>query len=181
MSDKFQKRDLIGVASGFGQMLSNIPGDSSESESKPGPVQTTSTNGSTLWDWANWNIGEKIIVVCACVAVVSMLMKWVDVGFASANGFSQGTFLLLGVYVYPLLKIHKKAPIEMKWGYACGGVGIVLTLLYISSRSASFFGREVNLAGTGAYIFLLSCIGLCVGVFQYLKSVDDKSDLSIED
>lgn len=32
--------------------------------------------------WAEWNLGGKVIFVSACVALVSMLMKWVDGRFA---------------------------------------------------------------------------------------------------
>jgi len=46
------------------------------------------------FDWKNWNLGGKVIFVAACVATVSMLMKWVDVGIASQSGLSQGAFFV---------------------------------------------------------------------------------------
>lgn len=48
------------------------------------------------FDWQHWSLGGKIIFVAACFAILSMFMNWVDLGIVSANGLSQGVFLILG-------------------------------------------------------------------------------------
>ncbi len=119
------------------------------------------------FDWQNWNVGGKVIFVAACVATASMLMKWVDVGIASQSGLSQGVFLLLGLWVYPVLMLFKNKAIHRAWGLVCSIASVVFTLGYISSKSIELFGETVNAAATGAYLFLLASIALIVAIIKY--------------
>lgn len=117
-------------------------------------------------DWNKWNIGSRIIVVSVCIATASMFMTWVDVGIASANGLSQCAFVFLGIFVYPILMVLKDRPIRRIAGIACGAGGILLSMGYIASKEIELFGRSVNAASGGPYLFLLTCIALVVGVVQ---------------
>jgi len=128
------------------------------------------------FDWKNWNIGGKVIFVAACVATVSMLMKWVDVGIASRDGLSQGAFLFLGLWVYPVLMLFKNKAIHRVWGLACSIASVAFTLVYISSKSIEMFGTTVNAAATGAYLFLFASIALIVGVLKYKASISNKDN-----
>jgi hypothetical protein len=119
------------------------------------------------FDWKNWGIGGKTIFIAACVATVSMLIPWVDVGFASANGLSQCTFFFLGLFIYPVLMLLKNRSINLIGGIVCGGSGILLALGYIASKEIDFFGHSVNAAAGGPYAFLLCCVALIVGVVKY--------------
>lgn len=119
------------------------------------------------YDWENWNFGGRIIFVAACAAIMSIVMKWVDIGIASQTGFSQGTFLLLGLWVYPVLMIFKNKVIEKSWGLACSIISVVGTLGYISSKSIDLFGETVNVAANGAWLFLIASVALVVGVVKY--------------
>ena len=119
--------------------------------------------------WDEWNIGGKIIFTSACVAIISFLFAWVDIGLVSQNGISQGTFLLGALYVYPVLKLLKNQSIERKWGIACGVASIVLTIIYISSKSVSMFGKSINASGSGAFLFLLASIALIIGILKYSR------------
>jgi hypothetical protein len=123
-------------------------------------------------DWANWNVGAKIIFVAACVATLSMFMDWVSIGFASQSGLTQGTFLLLGLWVYPVLMLLKAQPIRRSWGIALSCSSFVLTGIYISSKSIEVFGKTINAAASGAWLFLLVSIALAVGVVQYVPKKD---------
>ena len=117
--------------------------------------------------WQKWNLGGKLIFVAACVATVSMFMKWIDVGFASRSGWSYGAFLFLGFWIYPVLMLLKNKEINRIGGLVCSIGSAVVTLLFILSQSEEFFGKTVNVTGTGAYIFLLASIALLVGVIKY--------------
>ena len=119
------------------------------------------------FDWKNWNIGAKIIFITACISTLSMLMKWVDIGIASQTGLSQGAFLFLGLYVYPVLMIFKNKSISRFFGLICAIVAVVCVLGYINSKSIELFGETANAAATGAYLFLLASIGLIVGIVKY--------------
>lgn len=128
------------------------------------------------FDWKNWNLGGKVIFVAACVATVSMLMKWVAVGFASQSGLSQGAFLFLGLWVYPVLMLFKNKKIHRVWGLACSIVSVAITIGYISSKSIEMLGETVNAAATGAYLFLLASIALIVGIVKYAPVVIDEEN-----
>jgi len=125
-----------------------------------------SASSSLKFDWKNWDIG-----VTSCVAAASMLIAWVDIGLASANGLSQGTFLFLGVFVYPLIMLLKSQAIHVIGGIVCGAIGIVCSLVYIASCQFEIFGHSGNAASGGPYIFLLACVALIVGVVKYKPAV----------
>lgn len=121
-------------------------------------------------DWNNWSIGGRIIFVTSCVSVLSMFMPWMDIGIASQTGLSQGTVLLLGLYVYPVLMLLKKGPLNRLAGLACAVVAVVCSLVYIKSQTISFFGTSTNVAASGAYLFLIASGAFIVGVFKYQSS-----------
>ena len=118
-------------------------------------------------DWKNWNLGGKIIFIAGCVATVSMLMKWVDVGIASQTGLSQGAFLFLGLWVYPLLMLFKNKSIIKLWGLGCSIASVIITIVYISSKSVELFDQTINAAANGAWLFLFASIALGVGILKY--------------
>ncbi len=130
-----------------------------------------SEKSTVSFDWNNWDIWGKTIFVSACIAAASMLMTWVDVGLASANGFSQCAFLFWGVFVFPLLMLLKKRPIHLVGGIVCGALGIVCSLGYIASKQVEIFGHSANFASGGAYVFLLCCVALIVGVVKHKPGV----------
>tara|TARA_B110000014_G_C20124200_1_gene597479 strand:+ start:69 stop:464 length:396 start_codon:yes stop_codon:yes gene_type:complete len=117
--------------------------------------------------WQVWSMGNKIIFSSACVAAVSMLLTWVDIGFASQNGLSQGTFLLLGFYIYPVMRLLKNEDMNKLWGRVCSIGSVITAIIYISSKTIEVFGSTVNAASTGAYLFLFASIALIVGIEKY--------------
>jgi len=128
------------------------------------------------FDWKNWNLGGKVIFAAACVATISVLMRWVDVGIASQSGLSQGAFLFLGLWIYPVLMLFKNKAIHRVWGLMCSIASVVLTLGYISSKSVELFGETVNAAASGSYLFLLASIALIVGLVKYKPVVLDEKE-----
>jgi len=128
------------------------------------------------FDWKNWGLGVKMIFVAACVASASMLMTWVDIGIASQSGLSQGAFLFLGLWVYPVLMLFKNKGIHRIWGLVCSICSVVFTLGYISSKSIELFGETINAAATGAYLFLLASIALVFGVVKYAPVAIDEEN-----
>lgn len=137
------------------------------SEVPPAPLGQQRNETQMKFDWVNWNIGGRVIFIAGCAAVLSMLMKWVDVGIASQSGLSQGAFLFLGLWVYPLLMLFRNKPISKLWGWACAIASIVFASGYISSKSVEFFDETVNAAATGAWVFLFASIALLIGILKY--------------
>ena len=142
------------------------------------------------FDWNNWNIGGKVIFVAGCVAIVSMLMKWVDIGIASQSGLSQGAFLFLGFWLYPVIMIFKNKSIHRVWGLVCSIASVICSLGYISSKSLDLFGETVNATASGAYLFLFASIALIIRVIKYqpvisvennAEQIDQKQEISAID
>lgn len=129
------------------------------------------------FDWQHWGLGGKIIFVAACFAVLSMFMNWVDLGIVSANGLSQGAFLFLALWVYPVLMLFNNEAIKQSWGLGCAVASVVLTLVYISNKSFEFFGETGNAAAGGAILFLLASIALIVGVIKYQPTPTEEAPL----
>ena len=119
------------------------------------------------FDWKNWNVGGKTLFVSACIAALSMLMNWVDIGFASASGISQGTVLLLALWIYPLLMLFKGEPTKKILALLCSIGSLLAAIFFIMSKTAEIFGKTVNLAGEGAYIYSLASIAFIFAVLKY--------------
>ncbi|HOB92117.1 MAG: hypothetical protein WBH35_09925 [Bacillota bacterium] len=127
-------------------------------------------------DWNYWNSGGKIIFASACAAVISMFMDWVDIGIASQSGLTQQAFLLLVLWIYPVLMLLQNRQIRRGWGLACAIASVVFTFAYIADKSVELFGETVNMAASGAYLFLIASIGLVVGVLKYVPAQPQDSE-----
>ncbi|MHB9130378.1 MAG: hypothetical protein ACYDBB_04705 [Armatimonadota bacterium] len=120
--------------------------------------------GEPGFHWGEWTAGRRTIFISACIAVLSQFFSWVDIGFASANGISQGGFLFLGFFVYPCLALFRDKDISVWWGVMCALGAVGSTIAYIASKGGELFGEEVNVTAGGAYVFLLCAVALGVGV-----------------
>lgn len=119
------------------------------------------------FNWRNWNIGGKTIFVATCVAVLSMLTKWVEFGPFYKTGLQQVSLLFLGVFIYPGFMLLRQQHINRIGGIACAVCGVVLAGWYISWKSGELLGRSVNLSGMGPVVFIFASIGLLIGVLKY--------------
>lgn len=63
--------------------------------------------------------------------------------------------------------LFNNEPIKQSWGFGCAVASVVLTLVYISSKSFEFFGETGNAAAGGSILFLLASVALIVGVIKY--------------
>ena len=129
------------------------------------------------FDWQNWNIGGKIIFVAASLSTLSMFLNWVDVGIMSQTGLSQWAFLFLILYIYPVVSLLNNSPINRFGGILSATLAIVSVIIYISSKSIEVFGSSINMAATGAYLFLFASIALVVGVIKYSPPLVFKSKI----
>lgn len=143
------------------------PLDSSVTAESEEPKQNSD---NIRFAWGEWDLGGKFIFVSACVACVSMLMKWVDLGIISSSGFSQGAFLGLGVFVYPVWKLLKQQPIKFYVGIGCAIGGMLIAISFMSKKTVSFGDRSAFLFGAGPVFFLLACGALAFGVYKYRRT-----------
>ena len=124
------------------------------------------------FNWKNWNLGGKIIFCSACVAFISLLMKWVDLGVFSQNGFAQQGYFLLPCWIYPLFVLLKGKKMNVFGGIIPSVIAIIIMIAFISSKGINeeIFGDvvNVNVAAAGAWLFLFSTIALLIGVLKYV-------------
>lgn len=110
------------------------------------------------------SLGKKIILITTIIAIISLFLPWVELGILSASGFQQGGYLFLIAFIYPVYCVLKNTYINKVGGLVCGIVALIASIAYISSKSDEIFGTAINVAGSGAYLFLISTIGLIIGV-----------------
>ena len=116
-----------------------------------------------------WNEAEKTIFVASCIAVVSIFMPWADIGFATSSGLSQGGFLLLGCFAYPLLRVLKEEKIDNKIGMISSILAIVLSIGFALSKTVEFMGETINASGSGLILFIIASFILTFGVYKTKK------------
>jgi hypothetical protein len=117
--------------------------------------------------WDQWDLGGKIIFVSTCLALLSFLLPWVDIGFTTRNGITQGCVVMSVLYIYPTLRLLNGGPIHKPFAISCAVLAIALTLIYMDSKTLEIFGQSVNASSFGAQLFLMCSIALIVGVAQY--------------
>lgn len=110
------------------------------------------------------SLGKKIILITTVLALISLFLPWVELGILSASGFQQGGYLFLIAFIYPVYCVLKNTYINKVGGLVCGIVALIASIAYISSKSDEIFGTAINVAGSGAYLFLISTIGLIIGI-----------------
>lgn len=110
------------------------------------------------------SLGKKIILITTVIALISLFLPWVELGILSASGFQQGGYLFLIAFIYPVYCVLKNTYINKVGGLVCGIVALIASIAYISSKSDEIFGTAINVAGSGVYLFLISTIGLIIGV-----------------
>ncbi|WP_243896011.1 hypothetical protein [Paenibacillus sp. F411] len=120
-------------------------------------------------NFQKWDIGGKLIFIAACAAFVSLFFDWVDIGFASQNGFGQGAVFFFLLFLYPLIVVIREQRLNKLLGYILAAVGVIFSIIYISSKSVDFLGSSVNAAGSGPYVFIVACILLAVGIFKRVR------------
>ena len=125
--------------------------------------------------WSKWNSGGKMIFISLCISVFSFFLAWVDIGITSRNAINQGTFLLVILYLYPVITIFKNRIMKKTIGIFMSVISIVCVISYIMSKQMILFEKSVNASGVGPFVFIIGSIILLIGVIKYspfLKSRD---------
>ena len=124
------------------------------------------------FNWKDWNLGGRIIFCSGCVAIISLLMKWVDLGVFSQNGFAQQGYFLLPCWIYPLFVLLKGKKMNVFGGIIPSVIAIIIMIAFISSKGINeeIFGDvvNVNVAAAGAWLFLFASVALLIGVLKYV-------------
>lgn len=129
--------------------------------------------------WSEWGLGGKLIFCATCLGIFSFLLPWVDLGFTSRNGISQGSFLLGAFYIYPVYKLLTSQAGSRTIGLVCAALAVIFAFVYIESKTVEVFNETVNAASAGADTFIIASLLLGVGVWIRNKELTHhKAELS---
>ncbi len=128
--------------------------------------------------WHALSTGEKVIFVSGCLAVLSMLMPWLDIGFATRNGITQSAWLILLLsFTYPAIMMFKRQSIDIRIGITLTVIALIWCSSYVSGKTVTFGPPgdtiDADLSGSGPGAFILACIGAIVG--QVMCHKEDKA------
>ena len=116
------------------------------------------------------NLGSKYIMIALVIMVFSLFLPWADIGFFSANGFQKKGFLFLVVYIYPFIKAYKGEAIKWSKASMLGSLlSIFIGVLIYMDNTIEWFYSEINISGSGLFVFMFSASILTVGIFKYSK------------
>lgn len=113
---------------------------------------------------------EKIFLVSAGVAIISLFLPWVDLGFVSVNGFQQQGYLFLAGFAYTVVTIVTNKDRNKLVSLMIAIVTLLAIFAFRSSKTQNLFGKSVNFATTGVYIMILAAIGNLVGAIMEYKN-----------
>jgi mannose/fructose/N-acetylgalactosamine-specific phosphotransferase system component IIC len=142
------------------------------------------SDGTTL-SWGALSTGEKVIVGSGCLAVISLLMPWLDIGIATRNGFTQQAWLILLLgFTYPAFMLFNRKSIDIRIGITLVGIALLWCGSYISGKNVTFGPPgdtiDADLSGSGPGMFGVACIGAIVGqIMCYYADKASKEQESI--
>lgn len=140
-----------------------------------------------LWRWSNINIGGKIIIATACIAVFTLLMDWFfwqdDFAYIlkrmgrektegeSLLGLSKVYILVFLPWIYPVLVVIRNKSINRMGSLICSISFLILTISFairLCTRIDDGGGQFVPTYGF--WLFTLSSVGLMVGIIKYIPN-----------
>tara|TARA_B100000900_G_scaffold230256_1_gene195528 strand:+ start:336 stop:743 length:408 start_codon:yes stop_codon:yes gene_type:complete len=117
------------------------------------------------FDWNNSELPDKLIIGSTLIALLSLFTPWVNMGIVSLNGFQQQGYILIPLFIYPVLKILKSEKMSFIPALACGAIMVLITIYFISTKSINVYGESINVSGWGLWLFLLTSIGFTLGIY----------------
>lgn len=117
-------------------------------------------------NFKKWDMGSKMIVIATCAAIISFFFKWVDAGYVSQNGFSQGAVFFILLFLYPLWIVLREKRMNKVVGNLMAIVAIILTMIYVMSKTVNVLGSTFNAASSGPYLFMAACGLLILGIHK---------------
>ena len=104
------------------------------------------------FDWNNSELPDKLIVGSTLIALLSLFTPWVNIGIVSLNGFQQQGYILIPLFIYPVLKILKSEKMSFLPALASGVIMLLITIYFISTKSINVYGESINVSGWGLWL-----------------------------
>ena len=118
---------------------------------------------------------DIVFLAGAVLAILSLFMTWVDVGIVTSNGFQQQGYLLIALFVYPIVQIIRKQEYNKIGAIAPLGLGLIFMIYFISTKNTTVYGIKVHCAKSGMYIMLIAIlVSLVASVIGFIKEYNSK-------
>ena len=119
-------------------------------------------------DWANWDLGAKIVLIAAGLALCSFFLPWSFSPRSAAytlTGFRHGWPLIgLVFFIVPLLQLVRGGSVKKMVGYTCAGLALAVGVGFVVSANVQFSVRSINVSSWGSYVYIMTAVALGVGV-----------------
>jgi len=120
-----------------------------------------------VFSWSNTNLGGKVILVSAVIAIISMFLPWVDMVIHYTTGWQEYAFVLLLLYVYPVVQTVRNKSISLVFGSACSIIAAGAAVAFMEYKTIPFEGVDLCFAGQGTYLFFVTSVFFFAGVLKY--------------
>lgn len=109
-----------------------------ESTDKPADEPADDSASQTAgFSWSATSTSEKVVLLSAGAATVSMLLPWIDMGIMTRTGLEQSAWIILLIgFTYPVIRIFQRQPINII-------IAGMLENMYDDDRSSPDTGRRV--------------------------------------
>lgn len=123
--------------------------------------------------------GHQLILVACGLAFLSMFMPWADLGIISANGFQNDAYIFLLLWIYPIVCLSANKKLIRAICLPLSILSILLGFGVVDHLSADFFGEQVNVSGSGLYLYITSSFIFLVGSIFYKEVNPDNTMIEV--
>lgn len=121
------------------------------------------------FNFNQWNTGGKLIFISTVIAILSLLLPWIDGGIEREIGFQQGGSVFLAMYIYPFLMLTQDKSINKIAGTISGVLAILLPGYFLHYMSLELREPMTEIVMSGMILFLIAGILLLVGILSYQR------------
>lgn len=123
----------------------------------------------------DWSISRKIILGSIVLMFISLFLPWTKFLFLSVSGFKHSMYIVLIIFIYPLITVFQNENMHKALGYGCGVSAIGICLWFIGRSSGEFLGSFISVAGIGVYMFIAACLLFMFGIYKQEENVNQES------
>ncbi len=123
--------------------------------------------------FSNMKTSQKIILASGGIALFSLFLPWAqhDLGGANEinrNGLEQQGYILLVLFVYPVLKALKSKTFNKKIALTSSIASVIFSVLFTFSQSVDyiFLNTSVNVSAYGLHLYVFASCLLTYGIYK---------------
>lgn len=120
------------------------------------------------FNFSNWSIGGKLIFISTLIAILSLLLPWIEGDAQPEMGFLQGQSVFLALYIYPFFILAQDKKMNSAIGVLSSILAIILPLTFLYYMSRELRQPMPDIISYGLIIFIIASIILIIGVLKYI-------------